>query len=118
MKRMVGILLLVTMVLSLSSCDTNSIKGSVVEKTSTGNVVLDIMPQKLMEKANVGDTVVVTIGNFKKEMPFVEDLIAEDGKLQLFLDREDWSISVCIYNGDFCQTYDIDTGEKVLIEKK
>ena len=103
---------------SLSACSDTTVKGSVVRESTYGNAELDIMPQKLMEKANVGDTVVVTIGNFKKEMPFVEDLIAEDGKLQLFLDREDWSISVCIYNGDFCQTYDIDTGEKVLIEKK
>lgn len=118
MKRIVGILLLFVMMLTLSSCATNTVKGSIVEITETGNAVLDIMPQKLMEKANIGDAVVVTIGDFKEEMPFVEELIAEDGKIQLFLDREDWRISVCIYNGDFCETYGIDTGKKVLIEKK
>ena len=116
MKRIVGILLLFVMMLTLSSCATNTVKGSIVEITETGNAVLDIMPQKFMEKANIGDAVVVTIGDFKEEMPFVEERIAEDGKLQLLLDRDDWSIGVCIYNGDFCETYGIDTGEKVLIE--
>ena len=118
MKRIVGILLLFVMTLTLSSCATSTVKGSVVEISETGNAVLDIMPQKLMEKANVGDTVVVSIGNYKEEMTFVEELIVEDGKLQLFLDRDNWSISVCVYNGDFCETYGIDTGKKVLIEKK
>ena len=116
MKRICSILLLIAMVLALSSCATSAVKGSVVEISATGNALLDIMPQKLMEKANVGDVVVVAIGDFKKEMPFVEELIAEDGKLQLLLDRDDWSIGVCIYNGDFCETYGIDTGKKVLIE--
>ena len=118
MKRIVGILLLIAMMLTLSSCYTNTIKGSVVEKTSNGNAVFDIMPQKLMEKATVGDMVIVTIGDFEEKMPVVEELIVEGGKLQLFLDRDDWSIGVCIYNGDFCKTYGIDTGKKVLIEKK
>ena len=118
MKRIVGILLLFVMMLTLSSCATNTVKGSIVEITETGNAVLDIMPQKLMEKANVGDTVVVSIGNYKEEMTFVEELIVEDGKLQLFLDREDWRISICIYNGDFCEKFSIDIGEKVSIEKR
>ena len=116
MKRICSILLLIAMMLTLSSCATSTVKGSVVEISATGNALLDIMPQKLMEKVNVGDVVVVTIGDFKKEMPFVEELIAEDGKLQLLLDRDDGSIGVCIYNGDFCETYGIDTGKKVLIE--
>ena len=71
-----------------------------------------------MEKAGVGDTVVITIGDFEKEMPFVDELILEDGKLQLLLDRDAWNLSVCIYNGDFCEIYDIDIGEKALVELK
>jgi len=118
MKRIVSVLLLIAMMLTFSSCATNTIKGSVVDKTPNGNAILDIIPQKLMEEASIGNTVIVTIGDFKEEMLFVEELIAEDGKLQLFLDKEDWSISVCIYNGDFCETYGIDTYQKVLIEKK
>lgn len=118
MKRIISVLLSVALLFLLSSCAASAVQGSIVEKTTDGNAVLDIMPQKLMEKASVGNTVVVTIGDFKKEMPFVEKLILEDGKLQLFLDREDGGLSVCIYNGDFCEAYGIQTGEKVLVEKK
>lgn len=116
-KRIVGIFSLIIMILTLPSCTVNKVKGSVALKTSAGNAVLDIMPQKLLEKVNVGDVVIITIGDFKEEMPVVEELIAEDEKLQLLLDRDGWSISICIYNGDFCDTYGIDIGEKVLIEK-
>lgn len=117
MKRIVGIFLLIIMLVTLPSCTANKVKGSVALKTSAGNAVLDIMPQKLLEEVNVGDVVIITIGDFKEEMPVVEELIAEDEKLQLLLDRDGWSISICIYNGDFCDTYGIDIGEKVLIEK-
>lgn len=112
------ILFSVALLFLFSSCAASAVKGSVVEKTTGGNAVLDIMPQKLMEKAEVGDTVVVTIGDFEKEMPFVDELILEDGKLQLLLDRDAWNLSVCIYNGNFCETYGIDVGEKVLVELK
>ena len=82
MKRIVSMFLLITMLFLFSSCATSAVKGSVVEKTIDGNAVLDIVPQKLMEKAGVGDTVVVTIGGFEEEMPFVDELVLEDGKLQ------------------------------------
>ena len=68
------------MLVTLPSCTVNKVKGSVALKTSAGNAVLDIMPQKLLEEVNVGDVVIITIG-------------------------------------DFCDTYGIDIGEKVLIEK-
>ena len=118
MKRMIAFLMVVIMISSLSACADTTVKGTVLRESAYGNAELDIMPQKLMEKVDIGDTVVVTIGDFEKEMPFIEEIIEEDGKLQLFLDREDWSISVCIFNGNFCETYGIDAGEKVLIEKK
>lgn len=73
------------------------------------------MPQKLLEKVNIGDTVIVTMGKFEKEMPLVEEIIAEDGKLQLFLDEYDRNIYVCMYNGNFCKTYDINLRTRVTI---
>ena len=106
------------MIFSFSSCADTTVIGSVVEISANGNAVFDIMPQKLMEKANIGDTVVVTIGNFSEEMPFVDKIVDEDGKVQLFLNREDWVISICIYNGDFCETYGIEVGDKLIIKKK
>ena len=103
---------------SLSACSDTTVKGSVVRESTYGNAELDIMPQKLMENIIVGDTVLVTIGDFSEEMPFVDILIAEDGKLQLFFDKEDHNINICIYNQRFCDTYDIEVGAKVTIKKK
>lgn len=118
MKRIVSSLIIIAMVLTLTACNVNAVEGSVVAKSTNGDALLDIMPQKLLEKASIGDTVLVTIGDFNEEMLFVDKIIEEDGKMQLVLDREDWTISVCIYNGDLCETYGIDADEKVLIEKK
>lgn len=118
MKRNFLILTFFLVVFSLSACANTDVKGSVVEKSAYGNAELDIMPQKLMERIDVGDIVVVTIGDFSGEMPFVEELIAEDGKLQLFFDKEEQSINVCTYNQRFCEMHDIDIGDKVTIKKK
>ena len=118
MKKFICLLLSVFIVFTFSACADTNAKGSVVSVTTEGNAELDIMPQKLLEKANVGDTVIVKIGEFKKEMPLVEELITEDGRLQLFLDEEDWTIYICMYNGNFCKTNDIEPGAKVKIFKR
>ena len=118
MKRFVSIIVVFMLLLSLSACSDTTVKGSVVRESTYGNAELDIMPQKLMENIIVGDTVLVTIGDFSEEMPFVDILIAEDGKLQLFFDKEDHNINICIYNQRFCDTYDIEVGAKVTIKKK
>lgn len=117
MKRIFVALLTILMIFILAACADTTVKGSVVRETTFGNAELDIMPQKLLEKVNVGDTVVVTIGDFSEEMPFVDELIAVDGTLQLFYDQEDHNINVCIYNQRFCQTYHLEIGEKVTIKK-
>lgn len=117
MKRIFVAFLIILMIFSLAACADTAVKGSVVRETTFGNAELDIMPQKLLEKVDVGDTVTVTIGAFSAEMPFVDELITEDGKLQLFYDPEDQNINVCIYNQRFCQTYHIEIGEKVVIKK-
>ena len=118
MKRIVAILLIAAAVFALTACNANAVRGSVSSVTENGDAVLDIMPQKLTDKIAVGEMVVVTIGEFKEEMPIVEELIPEDGKLQLLLDREDWGFRVCIYNENFCEIYDVDAGDRVVIEKK
>ena len=118
MKRMFAVLIMLVMLFTLSACADTTVKGSVVRQSTYGNAELDIMPQKLLEIAEVGDTVLVTIGDFSEEMPFVKELIAEDGKLQLSFDEEDWNIIVCVYNKRFCDVYSIEVGEKVTIKKK
>ena len=117
MKKILILLVVMTMIFGLCACADTTVKGSVVRETTFGNAELDIMPQKLLEIADVGDPVVVTIGDFSEEMPFVDELIAEEGTLQLFYDQEDQNINVCIYNQRFCQTYHIEIGEKVTIKK-
>ncbi len=118
MKRFVSIVVVFMLLFSLSACSDTTVKGSVVRESTYGNAELDIMPQKLFEIAEVGDTVLVTIGDFSEEMPFVEELIAEDGKLQLFFDKEDGNLNVCIYNQRFFELYSIEAGDKVTIKKK
>ena len=116
MKRIVAILLIAAAVFALTACNANAVRGSVSSVTENGDAVLDIMPQKLTDKIAVGEMVVVTIGDFKEEMPIVEELIPEDGKLQLLLDREDWGLRICSLDGDFCEMYGIDIGDRVRIE--
>jgi len=118
MKRLILIIVIFVLLFSLSACSDKAVKGSVVRESTYGNAELDIMPQKLLEIAEVGDTVLVTIGDFSDEMPFVDKLIAEDGKLQLFFDKEDWNVNVCIYNQRFFELYNIEVGDKVTINMK
>lgn len=117
MKRFFCLLTIVTIIFTLSACADNTVKGSIVNKSANGDAELDIMPQKLLEQVGIGDMVVVTIGDFAKEMPFVDELISEDGKLQLFYDRENHNINLCIYNQRFCDVYDVEINEKVQIKK-
>ena len=117
MKRIFVIAMALIVIFSFSACSDTTVKGSVVHESAYGNAELDIMPQKLLEIAEVGDTVLVTVGDFSEEIPFVEKLIEEDGKLQLFFDKEDHNINICIYNQRFCDTYGIEEGAKVTIKK-
>lgn len=118
MKRMLAILLIVIMIFGASGCSDISVRGSVVRESTYGNAELDIMPQKLLEKIQIGDTAVVAIGGFSEEMPFVDELIEEDGTLQLFYDKEGHNINICIYNQRFCEAYGIEAGDKVAIKNK
>ncbi|MBQ7379381.1 MAG: hypothetical protein IJW70_06825 [Clostridia bacterium] len=118
MKKILSTLMLIILVFSLSACSDDVVKGSVVRESADGNAILDIMPQKLLNKINIGDTVIVKIGDIEEEMPFVDELVTENGNLQLYLDRENWNITICIYNEQFLEKYNIDIGDKIKIRKK
>ena len=118
MKKIFAVSMIIVLMFTLLSCADNVVKGSVVRESTYGNAELDIMPQKMLEKINVGETVIVKIGDFEEEMPFVDELIAEDGKIQLFFDREDWNLNICIYNERFFEKYGIEIADKVEIRKK
>ena len=116
MKRIVAILLIAAAVFALTACNANAVRGSVSSVTENGDAVFDIMPQKLTDKIAVGEMVVVTIGDFKEEMLFTDEQFDDDEKLQLFFDREEWCIRICSLDGDFCEMYGIDIGDRVRIE--
>ena len=117
MKKVISILIVCVFMFSLSACNERAVKGSVANQLDSGDAEFDIIPQKLLEEVDIGDTVVVSVGDFNIEMPFVDKMIEEDGKLQLLFDRDKWKICVCIYNQNFCEKYDVEIGAKVRIEE-
>lgn len=118
MKRILAFILSVFLILGLSACGTNTVKGSIVECTDEGMAVLDIMPQKLFEITQLGDTVVVSADGFMLEMPIIDALIAEDGMPQLYYSPDSHSLALCVYNQSFCELYNIAIGSKVRIHEK
>ena len=117
MKRILALVLVVIMLISLSACSTNVVKGSIIQDADSGTAILDIMPQKLFEIVEIGETVVVTIGDFQKEMTLVDQIIPEEGRLQLFYNPREHNLSIVSYNQDFCAVYNIPVSSKVKIEK-
>ena len=117
MKRLSILLIYIVIMVSFTACDTNVVKGTIVQESDNAYAVLDIMPQKLFEIAAIGESVVVTIDDFQKEMPLVDDMIDEDGKLQLYYNSDEHSINIVLYNRDFCEVYNISANSKVKIEK-
>ena len=103
MKRIVAVLVFIVCVFTLSACGDVAVRGSICKASTDGNAELDIMPQKLLEKINVGDTVVVTVGGADRTMPFVDEIVAEDGKMQLFFDEENWNIQICVITKVFAK---------------
>lgn len=94
-----------------------SVRGTVAQATEDGRAELDIMPQKVLEELSVGDTALVKIGSFRAEMPLVEELIPEVGKLQMLLDRENGNVLICSYREDVCERYGIRVGDRVTVRK-
>lgn len=109
----------------LSSCSSRTHKTKVYEISRQGNAIIDSFVQELRDDGIfIGDTVVVTVMSkdgsvrYSGEMPFVGELIDEDGKLQLWHDAEDASINICIFNGNFYEKYGIRVNDTVTVNKK
>ena len=117
MKRLSALLALIIILVSLTACNTNVVKGTILQNSDNGYSVLDIMPQKLFEIADIGESVVVSIGDFQEEMPLVDNIIDEDGKLELYYDSKEHTLSVVSYNQDFCESYNILENSKVKIKQ-
>lgn len=118
MKKLYTLLLIMVLIFGLVACNEASIRGSIVSKEKNTTAELDVMPQKLFEFAEIGDTVVVTAEDFKAEMPLVDELITEEGKLQLFYDSNEHSLIICAYNQNFFENYNVSHDAKVTITKK
>ena len=116
MKKIIALIFALACVFALASCADTYAKGAVCTVHENGDAELDIMPQKVLEKVEVGGTAFVTLGDFHGEIPLVDNLIEEEGKLQLYLDEEDWSIRICIFGGSFCDAYEIKAGDKFTIK--
>ena len=118
MKRSFILLIILALSISLTACNTEQIKGTVISQTDGSTVELDIMPQKLFEFASISDTVIATAGDHILEMVLVDALIAEEGKLQLIYDPDRHGLSICSYGQNFCDNYGIPVGTKVIITPK
>lgn len=119
MKRILSLVLVSIILISLSAYSTNVVKGSILQNADDGIAILDVMPQKLFEitEIEIGETVVVTIGDFQKEMTLVDQIIPEEGRLQLFYDSNEHNLSIVAYGQDFCTVYNVPVHSKVKIEK-
>ncbi len=117
MKRLSTLLVIIVILVSLTACNTNVVKGTIIQKSDNRYAVLDIMPQKLFEIAEIGESVVITIGDFQKEMPLVDNIIVENGKLQLYYNSKEHTLNIVSYNDDFCEVYNIPENSKVKIEE-
>ena len=117
MRRLSALLLITILIFSLTGCHENSVKGIIVNQASHTMAELDIMPQKLFEFAQIGDTVTVASGDFKAQMPLVDELIPESGKLQLLYDENTHGLMICVYDQNFFEAYDISLGASVIISK-
>ena len=118
MKKILTFFLLSVMILTITSCADTTVRGSVCEITASGDAVTDRMPQKVLEIFDIGDTVVVSIGGHELEMPFVDELIREDGTLQLVHDTVEGDIYICLYNQNFSEVYGIKAKDSVFISEK
>ncbi len=118
MKKIFAALLIMAMLTGLSACGAQNVRGSLLNHSNNEMAALDIMPQKLFEIAQIGDEMIVTVGNFSVEMPLVDELIEENGKLQLFYDVQRHGLYICAYGENFCESYNVAADAKVSVRRK
>jgi len=117
MKKILALILTLACAFAFASCADIYAKGSVCEVRENGDAELDVMPQKVLEKADIGDTVLVDVASFRGDIPFVDKLIEEEGKIQLYLDREEWCVCVCVFGGNFSEVFEVCDGDEFVIKK-
>lgn len=113
MKKMIAVLLLFCAALSLAACADVYAKGAVCRVSEKGDAVLDIMPQKLLEKAELGGKVIVSVGDFCGEMTFTDEPAGE--WICLYYDRADGIVRICLCEGSFCEAYGVEAGARFAI---
>ena len=117
-KRFSAFLLAAALLFSICSCRAYVGGADVYDINENGDAMLSIMPQKVLEQISIGETAEVSIDDEKLQIPLVDELIAEEGKLQLYYDKSDFTMKICIYGGSFCDTYGVGKGDKVVITKE
>ena len=116
-KRFAAFLLASALFFSICSCGGYVGGADVYDINENGDALLTFMPQKVLEHICIGETAMVRIGNRTLEMPLIDELIAEEGKLQLYYDKSDFTIKICIFGGSFCDTYGVGKGDKIKVFK-
>jgi S-adenosylmethionine hydrolase len=116
-KRFAALLLAAAVLCSLCACGGYVGGADVYKVSESGDALLTFMPQKVLEHIGIGETAKVRIGSKTLEMPFVDELIEEEGKLQLYYDKAEDVIKLCIYGGSFCDTHGVSKGDKIKVFK-
>lgn len=118
-KQIAALLVVVLLAISLCGCQTSIFPTVIREFDDDGNAILNTTLYDMNERGlNVGKSVLVTVGDFSEVLPFVDVLIEEDGKLQLFCDNNAGTISIVIYNESFKEAYGVKNGDMVKLEKQ
>lgn len=108
----------VLLILTFLNSSRLIVKGTIIGQTDDGAALLDIMPQKLFEIADVGDILIVSVEDFQKEMLLTDELNVEEGTYLLFYDSSNHCLSLCIYDQHFYEIHGLSGNEKITIRKK
>ena len=118
-KQTAVVLVIVLLVVSLCGCQNSIFPTMIREFDDDGNAVLNTTLYDMNSRGlNIGDTVTVTIGEYSKTMPIVDTVIEEDGKLQLYCNNKEGTVSILIYNDSFKVNCAAKSGDMVMIEKQ
>ena len=115
---LLGVLAGVLLILTFLNSSRLIVKGTIIGQTDDGAALLDIMPQKLFEIADVGDILIVSVEDFQKEMLLTDELNVEEGTYLLFYDSSNHCLCLCIYDQHFYKIHGLSGNEKITIRKK
>ncbi len=119
MKKLVSLILTLTMCLSLLPCRAEeplTVTGTVTEIERYGHALLDITIEDFLAAGfDLGDIVTVTAGSFEGSMPFLNGYYVAHGETMLRAYPGHTNIAVCINYGRFADAAGIDAGDEVTI---